>query len=563
MEPVDRSPRSWWPFAVLFGLLLVVGLATSPGYGLASDVGDYFVDSMGQLRWLHGFLHGFLTGHPGPWLDPRVVTSHWNAYPSRIPHPPLSRELAGLAWAVWHHVLGLLASYRLPTVAAWAGVAAGAGAFAARARQSTLDGWAVSLAVLGVPALFAYGHLADTDMLLTFFWLACVACLELHLVTGREGWLWLSAIALGAACATKFTGLLLVPVAGVWLALDRTLTLRRVAILAGVALAVFVLADPLMWVEPWSELSRYLGAGLSRASSPVAQIPTHYFGHTYVYRPPWHYPIVWSAIVVPLPLLLCVGVAVFAERRDRLVRLAFLDLIVVYGATLVPRAPLHDGIRLILPAFPFLCILAGIGAAVLVRGAERRLAKLGGLRPGFVGASVLALIFVIPARAVVQTHPYELSYFNGLIGGIHGAEAHGLEVTNLKEVMTPSVLDSLARHIPRTAVVDPDFLFEEVCFDRKLGLAHFDWDVETGIPSARGDGAVTVTCDSKAPYGWSVLDRSPRSPDYMMVLNREGVLGVRARLLQRHSRPFYRIALDGVPLLEVFRLVDPEGDGRG
>lgn len=560
---MDRSTRSWWPFALLFGVLLAVGVATSPSYGLASDAGDYFVDSMRQLRWMHGFMEGIVSGHPGPWLDPRVVTSHWNAYPSRIPHPPLSRELAGLAWAVWHHVLGLLASYRLPTLAAWAGVAAGGGAWVARTRRSALDGWAVSLAVLGVPALFAYGHLADTDMLLTFFWLVCVASLERHVTTDGKGWLWVSALALGAACATKFTGLLLAPVVGGWLAFERKLTWRRVGVLTGVALAVFVLTDPLMWVSPRSELLRYLGAGLSRVDQPDTQIRTYYFGQTYVYRPPWHYPFVWTAVVIPLPLLLCAGVAVFAERRHRLVHLALLDIAVIYGATLVPRAPLHDGIRLILPALPFVCIVAGLGAGVLVRGAGRRLRGLAGVRPAIVRGGLLVLVFAIPARAVLHTHPYELSYFNGLIGGIRGAEARGLEVTGLQEILSPAVMDSLAHHIPSHAIVDPGFLFEGVCYDRKFGLASFDWRVETGVPATNRDELATVTCDPQAPYGWSVLGRSPRSPDYIMVLNRKGVLGGRELLLQRRSRPFYRIALDGVPLLQVFRLVDADGDGRG
>ncbi len=78
--------------------------------------------------------------------------------------------------------------------------------------------------------------------------------------------------------------------------------------------------------------------------------------------------------------------------------------------------------------------------------------------------------FIAPAAfGTARVHPYQLSYFNALVGGIEGAERKGLEVTGLKEVLNRAALDDLIGLMPADANVDPGFFIEEMCFYQATG----------------------------------------------------------------------------------------------
>jgi hypothetical protein len=550
-------------FGAVFLVVLVVAILTAQDYGIASDVGNYFMDSLRQLTWLRGLGEGLLHGRPGDWLASDTVLTHWRTNAARIPHPPLSRELAGLSYAALRGPLGIVSSYRLPTMTGFALLVAAAGWFVRRGRGSLAEGLGASAAVALTPALFAYGHLALTDMILAVFWFLSVATLETHLRRGGRRWLVASGLLAGAACATKFTGVLLAPVLAGWLLWRGRWTWKGALILAASALAVFLVVNPVMWVEPLRGIQWFVGASVERSEHAWTRIQTYYFGRTYQFRPPWHYPFVWTAVVIPLPILACAGLGAVVDRGGRLSALCGLNLAVLYGAALLPFTPLHDGIRLFLPALPFLCLLAGVGAGWAARRVAEVVERPGRVRAPYITGAVLALVFAPPARALVRTHPYELSYFNGLIGGIRGASARGLEISNLKEVLTPSLLDILAERIPAGAAVDPGFFFEEVCFYQRMGLADPGWHLETAIPALDlpAGQSVWVTCASDPAANWAAIDRSPQPPEYLFVLNRRGFASSEEKALLDRGHPFFRLSLEDVPLMEVFRL-EPDRGGR-
>ncbi|NNK47431.1 MAG: hypothetical protein HKP01_01015, partial [Gemmatimonadetes bacterium] len=306
---MTASRKTWPSPAALRGLafgLFVVTLVTTAmtaiDYGIASDVGNYFYSSLRQLAWGRDLWAALLDGQPSAVLNQDRVFEHWRWYIERIPHPPLSRELSGLSWVLLRDLTDPLTAYRGAVMLTFAALAASVGVYTAWRSGSLAAGLAAGLAVPAFPVLFAHGHLAHTDLFLTAFWFWSVASLDVAVKEGGAGWFFSSGLYLGAAAATKFTGLLLLPVLAVWLVVNRS-GIAAFLVLCLVGVLVFAAVNPVMWVDPWQGISDYLHAGLDRVAADETRIATGYFGDVYVFRPPWHYPFVWSLIVFPLSLL--------------------------------------------------------------------------------------------------------------------------------------------------------------------------------------------------------------------------------------------------------------------
>ncbi|MFW6088435.1 MAG: hypothetical protein ACODAB_01705, partial [Gemmatimonadota bacterium] len=222
---------------------------------------------------------------------------------------------------------------------------------------------------------------------------------------------------------------------------------------------------------------------------------------------------------------------------------------VLYGALLLPRVPMHDGVRLLLPALAFQCVLVGLGTRRIGEWLSSRFSPSDRL---WLEALATIAILAPAVGTTVASHPYQLSYANFLVGGTAGAEAKGLEVTNLKEVFSPSVVADLDSLIPAGAVVDPGFLTEELCFYRSQGLAR-DWVVESWLPANPAGGDVTLTCEADEMLP-RALARAARDADFVLVLNRKAVWRPTDRALFQHGgRPAYELGYDGVPLLRAYR----------
>jgi hypothetical protein len=542
-----------------FGLFTVAFAATAVtviDYGIASDVGNYFYSSLRQLAWGRDLWTALLAGEPTTVLNRDVVFEHWRWYIERIPHPPLSRELSGLSWVLLRDVIDPLSAYRGAVMVTFAALAASVGVYTAWRSRSLAAGLAAGLAVPAFPVLFAHGHLAHTDLFLAAFWFWSVASLDVAVTEGGSGWFFASGLFLGAAAATKFSGLLLLPVLAVWLLANRSgVAAFLVLCLAGAL--VFVAVNPVMWVDPMQGISDYLRAGLDRSAAEDTRIATEYFGAVYLFRPPWHYPYVWTAIVFPLSLLTAAGVGLFAPRSGALRGLAFLNMAVLYGALALPSAPMHDGVRLFLPLFPFYCVLAGSGTVAVgewvTRGLQVRVPAIAERRDLVVALSIMT--FISPAAfRTAQTHPYQLSYFNALVGGVEGAERRGLELTNLKEVLNRAMLEDLAETIPPDANVDPGFFIEEMCFYQAIGWAPAGWRAETQLSKPDGSDDIALACEGPQSFTTVALDRGAAAADFVFVLNRKAQWRrTESALIAFSGSPMFAVSLEGVPLMMVYR----------
>lgn len=313
--------------------------------------------------------------------------------------------VSGIEWELFSDRHLLL--FRLPVVAL---MVAAAWTLWRLVRQ--LAGGTPALASLALfatsPNLIAHGSLANLDGQMTA-WFVFFAAAS-HAFVRRPDGVRLAVVALvfGAALATKAQAVLLPAVlVAAAVSVRRTAPLgRRWSLLAAVSLpaAALLVACASSLYVPFS------GHGPLPprfAENLLAQLTHSRGGHhayllgAYSLDGWWYYfPVV---VLVKTPLatlgLLVAGLARRPSARE--LALLWTPPAVLLAAAMA--SGLNIGLRHILPAYPFLLAVAGIGAARLM--AERRLAP--------VGLALLGLAAV----AGLSTHPHHLSFFNRLAGG--------------------------------------------------------------------------------------------------------------------------------------------------
>jgi hypothetical protein len=182
---------------------------------------------------------------------------------------------------------------------------------------------------------------------------------------------------------------------------------------------------------------------LSRAEWGIpVMIAGKYFDH----NGPWYYHLVYILATTPVLHLALAFYSLFARtdvpEEKSFIRISFLIPAAYLIIFMLPIAPRFDGERLILPVFPFLSLLSFIGLWNLYK------------RLGHYPRKILPLL-VIAAGIYnpVRYHPYELSYYNCLAGGLRGAAEKGFTVTYWCEALTPETFAEIKNVIPRGAKV--------------------------------------------------------------------------------------------------------------
>ncbi len=296
-------------------------------------------------------------------------------------------------------------------------------------------------------------------------------------------------------CARRLLGRLF-PKSRVW-GVERPALETFTAILA-FAPVVGWLGNPAWWRETLPRLAHYYTLSLDRKGT-LPDIQILYFGQVYEFSLPWHNGWVLMGITVPAAILgagvigLIWGLA--RIRRDRL-PLYFLIHFLTFPVIRMFPTPAHDGVRLFLPTFFFLAAFAGWGTvavADLLERAGRRSSRLA--RP-----ALAALVLGSAAVALIRIHPYELSYYNELIGGPRGAWERGFELSYWYDAFNDRVIDDLNRRLPPRAQVD--FLNELT----KTSVGVFQDLQNLGI--LRGDIVLGGIDPDTFPYIWLLTQDS-------------------------------------------------------
>jgi 4-amino-4-deoxy-L-arabinose transferase-like glycosyltransferase len=305
--------------------------------------------------------------------------------------------------------------------------------------EGHLAGTVAAAAVVLVPRMFAHAHLAALDMLTALWFVAGVLALAEAARGGRWWHLALAGVVWGLAMLVRLHGVLLLPIAAVWL----TWRFGRKAWLPMVAwgvtgLATLLIGWPWLWLAPISHLRAFLASGAGRQAVHV-----FYAGRVWADRDvPWHYPAVMFVVALPLGLLVLGLLGLWAGHRPErlkpelaLVAGAWLFMLAVFSW---PGVPVYDGVRLFLMDFPLWAVWVGVGARWLVEHpalpwVSRRLRLLG-----------LALVLVLQGTGLVVYHPCQLSHYSLLVGGLAGAERLGFEVSYWGDAVREPLLHEAA-----------------------------------------------------------------------------------------------------------------------
>jgi hypothetical protein len=321
---------------------------------------------------------------------------------------------------------------------------------------------AVSFALL--PRVFYHAHLNAFDMPIVLMVTCTVYCYWRSLT--RPRWALLTGVAFGFALATKHNSWALPGIFAIhftWMAWnerhyrrEHPEALPRVSLfprwLFAMALLgplIFVATWPWLWHEGLARFNEYASFHLRHDYYNMA-----YFGENY-FRPPFPiaFPFVMTAFTVPLTILLLALLAL-GERLRNLIPRAWLgrlwpkgehtpdrratDVLLVGAlfAPLVmialPSTPIFGGTKHWFPAYPFLCLYAGCGFIRLTRVLRpitaRLMAALGplALSKESVRVAMAALLLSPSAIETIHSHPFGLSHYTYLAGGVPGAADRGM-----------------------------------------------------------------------------------------------------------------------------------------
>jgi hypothetical protein len=261
------------------------------------------------------------------------------------------------------------------------------------------------------------------------------------------------------------------------------------------------LGNPAWWRETLPRLAHYYTlSGNRRGVLPDIQII--YFGQVYEFSLPWHNGWVLLGITVPAAILVVSAIGILwgivQLPRDRLPFYCLAHLVTLPVIRMFPT-PAHDGVRLFLPTFFFLAAFAGWGTIWLADSLARRLHR----RTSLFRLAVSGVVLGSAAFALGRVHPYELSYYNELIGGPRGAWERGFELSYWYDAFDGPFLEQINRRLPPRAEVD--FINDMT----KTAVPVFLDQQSLGI--LRGDIQLTRSSHSRLPYAWLLTQDSKAS----------------------------------------------------
>ena len=194
----------------------------------------------------------------------------------------------------------------------------------------------------------------------------------------------------------------------------------------------------------------------------------------------------------------------------------------------LPGVPKYAGVKLFLPLFPFLAVLAAWGLETVAAFVTSRISRASDLT-SLAGPIAIAAAILPAAFSLARIHPYELSYYNAFVGGLPGAVRAGFE-SQYYDLIYVKMTDWFNANLPANARIT--FLP-----NNKEYVRNSPWLVWTGRlrPDVR-----FVNLESA---DFLVLTHEARWPDY-------------AGLSRSYAkRPvLWQLTVERVPLVTVYRL---------
>lgn len=470
--------RGAWARGGLLGVAYVALLiATSRALGFARDEGFYAAAAEVYAGWFDLLAREPARALGRPAIDAAFGVNH--------EHPPLCKLLFALSWRALQGLgrpLGEGLGFRLPGMAAAGLVVALLDRWGTRAGGRGA-GLGAALAFALVPTTFYHAHLACLDMPVAALWLLTAYAYDRSLASPSWAKALGAALAFGLALATKHNSWFLPPalathaLLSLALAPGREAAWRRARVLGLMALVgplTLVAIWPWLWHDTPRRFLDYVGFHRGHNHYDIEFLGTSYF------RPPFPRSYAWAMTAATLPAVtLALAAFGFAARARSLVAFGFaargrpprpfsfvftkkhgdatqateaatttllwaLGVAVNYAPWLSRETPIFGGTKHWLPAYPFLALFAGVGFArslTALRAALPRPAR----RPASIAALLAA--FGAPALETLRTHPWALTVYSPLVGGVTGAASLGLNRT-FWGYSTGAVVDVLNDLVP-------------------------------------------------------------------------------------------------------------------
>lgn len=296
---------------------------------------------------------------------------------------------------------------------------------------------------IGDPFIVAHSKLLHVDaLLMSFIMLSLLTAFvalegtDFPLNPWRNGFLIASGIAGGLALLTKSPSMILVPMIGLiavvavmrchiaWSKRIRMLC-TIVAVWGTTAAIVWVGLWPAAWVAPFDAVATVVNE-VSRNGAVPHGWGNFFMGRVVQDPGPLFYPVAIVLRLTPWTLIgmLLAGIAVlwhlFAHRSKPKPSLAnahfSLPLLLLFALLFIVMMaiPPKKFDRYVLPVFPVLNLVAAIG---IVWSFDRLTSMMTQARAAILQATLLVVAVVGMGINLAWFHPYELSYFNPLVGG--------------------------------------------------------------------------------------------------------------------------------------------------
>lgn len=527
----------WLIPAGLFLTSFIMVAVTSRDYGVAWDEPAYFHASDLHIEWLVEFGQNLLRAELGKSVQDENIKKAWHWDPYHVPHPPFSRIVSGIMKALFGSYVDKFVAYRLGPALFFALLVVGMYSWMADLFNYA-TGLFSAVALIAIPNLFGFAHIAVTDMPLATMWFFTAYCFW----KGLTSWKWsiMLGVVWGLTLATKFPALLIPIPLFLWAHLFyRRSYANNVFVMLFLSPVIMIACQPYLWHQPGLRILEFLFEGLSRGYRPETSFSVFFLGQLYLTNQlPWYYPFFVVGVTTPeaiLSLALFGSACLYWLREQRAPATLFLTsatFILMTG--LLPGAVLHDGVRQLLPALPFVAAMAGVGFFVLSIWLQRLCTSwqlLEAIRhlPQKIIAAIMILSLFVPALDTYLFHPFQLSYYNRLVGGIQGAYLQGLEVTYFLEALTPDFVKALNKTLPTHATINASFGNLMLVYYQKEGRLRND-----------------VRIADKGPF------------DYYVLLNRRSALSPREQILVNGPyETFLSVTIARVPLVSVFEFKKP------
>ena len=464
-------------FPMLFLFIFIPLYWTLPDYGITSDESTYQEAAWNIKKWLN------LDNRKK--LDLEEIDKYWKTDPSCNVHPSGVKWLYLAAQKIifWEHdpykqnsIMGMsIFSFSLIIFLFW------------WSGDSNKRKVIFIILLLTIPRFFAHVHFPATDIPMTSLLLLFIVSMD---KTTLKSSFWISGVILGIFASIKITsGLLAFPIIIISYFHHRYSggkIASRIILIIITSLIVFYLLNPDYWFHPLSRSHEFIKQSLERRYwTPISVL---FNGIIYNYRGPFYYPFVMFIITTPLfhLILLSIGIMLLVGKRLPRNDIKLIYILACFISPFIilslPISPAHDGIRYLLPAFPFaVCFMAFALEKLWDFIKKPSCSNPIKISLKYLLSAIFLILFAFDLHSPARIPPFELSYYNRIIGGVTGAFKRGFEMTYWCEIFNYTNLQKLNVFCKNSSVYFPispgEFFFQHL---RQLNKIDFKMTHDIG-----------------------------------------------------------------------------------